>query len=384
MYQTLLDRAKSFLTPDVIKRVSDLIGETPGRTESAMTAIMPTMFAGIADTGSSASGAGRMMQLITAGGYQESLSAFPGGAAGSGLSGLMDAGSSLVSSIFGDKLGAVTDSVARTSAVRQTSATSLMSLAAPLVLGLLGREVQSKNLNASSLLATLVGERQSITKLLPASLASLFGGSSQATPERLTPPVVTSTGVLEEEPRRRGIAPWLLPLLLLAAAVALFSWLREPADRASRLASFNLPGGYTVRAPEGGLVHSLATYLGRSSDTTVPRRFVFEAMNFDTGSQQPTEQSMQTIRDLGAVLRAYPNTTIRLEGHTDNTGDYAENKRLSQQRAETIKSLLVQNNVDGSRIETAGMGPDQPLASNDTDEGRRKNRRTELVVLRKS
>jgi outer membrane protein OmpA-like peptidoglycan-associated protein len=107
-------------------------------------------------------------------------------------------------------------------------------------------------------------------------------------------------------------------------------------------------------------------------------------MNFETGSQQPTEASMQTIRDLGAVLRAYPNARVRLEGHTDNTGDYAENKRLSLQRAETIKSLLVQNSVDGSRIDTAGMGPDQPLASNDSDEGRRKNRRTELVVLQKS
>jgi outer membrane protein OmpA-like peptidoglycan-associated protein len=72
-----------------------------------------------------------------------------------------------------------------------------------------------------------------------------------------------------------------------------------------------------------------------------------------------------------------------LEGHTDNTGDPAANKQLSLDRASAIKDLLVQGGVESSRISTDGWGPEKPIASNETDEGRAKNRRTELIVTKR-
>jgi outer membrane protein OmpA-like peptidoglycan-associated protein len=82
------------------------------------------------------------------------------------------------------------------------------------------------------------------------------------------------------------------------------------------------------------------------------------------------------------MLKAYPNVAVNVAGHTDNTGDPTANKRLSAERAAAVKQTLVTMGVAGARITDEGLGPDKPIASNDTEEGRAKNRRVELLVTK--
>src|SRR5678815_3774182 len=110
-----------------------------------------------------------------------------------------------------------------------------------------------------------------------------------------------------------------------------------------------------------------------------PKTFVFDNLNFETGSTRLTPQSEETVTTLITVLKAYPSTQIRLEGHTDNTGDPAVNKKLSVDRAEAIKPKMNAGGVAADRISVEGFGQDRPLASNDTEEGRVQNRRLEMV-----
>ena len=84
-----------------------------------------------------------------------------------------------------------------------------------------------------------------------------------------------------------------------------------------------------------------------------------------------------------AALKAHPNAQIQLDGHTDNTGNPQANQQLSLARANAVKAMLVSDGIDANRISTAGYGQDRPLASNDSAEGRAKNRRTELTVTNK-
>ena len=130
--------------------------------------------------------------------------------------------------------------------------------------------------------------------------------------------------------------------------------------------------------------YALANYLAESRGNDVPKRFVFDNLNFPPAATQPGEESFETIRNLAIILRAYPEAQVRLEGHTDSTGETAANKELSLQRAESVKALFVENNVDSARIETVGLGSEYPIASNETEGGRRQNRRTELLVVQKS
>ena len=89
-------------------------------------------------------------------------------------------------------------------------------------------------------------------------------------------------------------------------------------------------------------------------------------------------------RDLRAVagnLQAYPNSTVQVVGHTDNTGAAAYNQDLSERRASAVAGVLIDAGVSAARIRPVGMGEDQPVASNLTPEGRAVNRRVEIVIV---
>jgi OmpA-OmpF porin, OOP family len=121
----------------------------------------------------------------------------------------------------------------------------------------------------------------------------------------------------------------------------------------------------------------------KGADSELPKRFVFDHLNFDSASTTLTPDSAQTVNDLIAIMKCFPNMNVQLEGHTDSTGDPDANKKLSVDRAEAVKATMVSAGIDPSRISTAGWGQEKPIASNDTEDGKAKNRRTELVVTKK-
>lgn len=89
---------------------------------------------------------------------------------------------------------------------------------------------------------------------------------------------------------------------------------------------------------------------------------------------------VRDIQSVGASLVKYPNSTIQVVGHTDNTGAAAYNKDLSLRRAGAVANVLVGSGVPSSRIQSIGAGEDRPIASNLTPEGRAQNRRVEIII----
>jgi OmpA-OmpF porin, OOP family len=217
---------------------------------------------------------------------------------------------------------------------------------------------------------------------LPAGIASFLGWSGYERARERAPVYV---GAKRETPR------WLFPMLILAGIVlAALAWLlnrptptRETAMAtrpAVRMADLQLPGGVKVSVPEGSFNYSLYQWLAGTTDTAVPKRFIFDNLNFETGSTNLTAESVPTVDSLVVIMKAYPNVAFRLEGHTDNTGDAAANKKLSLDRAIVVKELMIKGGIADARIGADGYGQEKPVAPNDTEEGRAKNRRTELVV----
>ena len=340
-----------------------------------MSCIVPTLLAGVLDSAASPAGSRQVMQMVSKGGLENKLIAFTSDQDDPNLNRFMTTGKSILIGLFGGRFDLITDNIARNSGIRQSSAASLMTLAAPLVMGLLGREIQSKGLNGSSFMTLLMEQRESIIRNLPTGVGNLLAWEA-TTNEMHDIPAAS--------PKPNRAALWLATVMLVAGGMILISWLRTPDQQTrGRLASITLPGGFTLRASETSMTYAIANYLGGQSGNEDKRRFVFDSLTFATGSAQPTDESIRIIRDLATVLKAYPQATIRLEGYTDNTGDGGANRELSQQRAESIKALLVQNGVDGAHIDTAGFGSDNPIASNETEAGRLSNRRTELVVQKR-
>lgn len=101
-------------------------------------------------------------------------------------------------------------------------------------------------------------------------------------------------------------------------------------------------------------------------------------INFETGKSAIKSDSQNIVDELYKMLNGNPGLKITVEGHTDNVGNAASNKTLSEKRAESVKAALVSKGISADRIRTAGYGQERPVADNATEDGKAKNRRVEI------
>ncbi len=106
---------------------------------------------------------------------------------------------------------------------------------------------------------------------------------------------------------------------------------------------------------------------------------VLEGINFAVNSAVITPESESTLQKALRTLKAHPDITVEIRGYTDNTGSRKYNLKLSQRRAESVRNWLVNHGVNPDKVSAVGYGPDNPIAPNNTPEGRLKNRRIEFV-----
>lgn len=107
--------------------------------------------------------------------------------------------------------------------------------------------------------------------------------------------------------------------------------------------------------------------------------FVALYINFDSGKSDLKPDGLATAKEIVAMLKAAPQLRIAIEGHTDNVGQPAANKSLSDNRAKSVMAAIVAGGIDAKRLSAAGFGQEKPVADNRSEEGRAKNRRVELV-----
>ena len=102
---------------------------------------------------------------------------------------------------------------------------------------------------------------------------------------------------------------------------------------------------------------------------------------FATSSSTLNQASRDALRKFSENMNANPDTDIKIIGHTDATGRYEYNMKLSKERAMSVRNFLRVYNVDVARMTSEGVGPDQPVVDNSTPENRAKNRRVEIFIL---
>lgn len=102
---------------------------------------------------------------------------------------------------------------------------------------------------------------------------------------------------------------------------------------------------------------------------------------FDIDKSDLRPVSQTNLAELAKILNKYPDTNILIEGHTDDTGSDAHNLTLSNARAQTVALYLETLEVKSARFSTVGYGEEQPIVTNDTPEGRQKNRRVDIAVI---
>lgn len=124
------------------------------------------------------------------------------------------------------------------------------------------------------------------------------------------------------------------------------------------------------------------TDLPDAGKTSVTKPIVLKNIFFETGSAALRQESLVELTRLKKLLDENPSLKIQINGHTDNVGSDADNLKLSTDRAKAVYDHLVQNGIDVNRLKFKGFGETVPAASNDTEEGRRQNRRTEYEIVK--
>jgi outer membrane protein OmpA-like peptidoglycan-associated protein len=111
------------------------------------------------------------------------------------------------------------------------------------------------------------------------------------------------------------------------------------------------------------------------------QRFVLKGIYFDTGKATIRDESFAGLDSVVEYMAHKKLARIVISGHTDNVGSPKSNKVLSAKRAQSCRDYLISKGIDGSRVEAVGYGDEQPIASNDTEQGRQQNRRIEATEL---
>lgn len=397
---SILESLMSALGPNVVDPIASRLGESSDTVQRGLQSGAAAMLGGIAAKADQPGFMGQIFSLISnpanSASSLSSLASDPASTApGVAGSTATDLGSQFLSSIFGSNTSAVSEAVGKASGLAGSKASALLTMAAPLVLGVLGQHVRENNLSAGDLAAKLKAEAPSLQRFLPAGFGSLLGGASHvatAVPAGVAPAVVAAGG----EGKR-----WLWPVIIIIAIILACLWFfnraKVPPPEAMQtpvtapaattpagLSHLKLPDGTELNVPESGVESQLVTFI---NDTSKPvdktTWFNFDRLAFDTGKSTLQPSSQEQLNNVAAILKAYPKVHVKIGGYTDNTGNAKANLKLSAARAKSVMDGLVAAGVDKLQLESEGYGDQHPVADNSTEDGRAQNRRIALRVTAK-
>ena len=387
---SLVDSVMGLLGP-IAGPLANQMGESPDTVQRGLQGGAAAILSGLAARADEPGFLSQIFGLITnPANSNAAVSALTSNPSAPGGSPLSELASRFLPAIFGSRLSGVTDAIGQFSGVGASKAGALLSMAAPLVLGGLGRFVRDNSVSASGFASSLKSEAPKLQSLLPAGLSSLFAG---------VPAAVSAIPAKAAATTNRWLWPVVILAALLLSALWFFNRAKAPVSDAVQTASnagssamsalgeffkTKLPDGVELNIPQFGIENKLLTFIQDSSkpvdDTTW---FNFDRLLFDTGKATLQPSSDEQLNNIAEILKAYPNVHVKLGGYTDNTGNPAANQALSEARAKSVMDSLVSKGIDPSRLASEGYGDQYPVGDNATEEGRAKNRRIALRVTQK-
>lgn len=479
---------------DVLGKVASALGEPEAKTQAAIGGLAPAVIGALANKATTTQGLGDLFDLMRTSGFDGAkpagLASLLGG--GTGLTDLITKGAPLAASLLGGRQSGVTDWLASMAGIGPRSSSSLLGLAMPVVMNLIGGQMRKGGgFNQNVLGELLGGQGQYLRDKAPAGLAAALGvpdfSKLGVTAKAAAP--APKVEYKSEPPKKDSGTNWLPWLLIPLLALLGWWWFanREPVgtlepriaivndegkivcsasvrDEATRdailkalrgtfgegtncdvtidrnikriawlpnvdkvLAALKVPGtdfvldgpnarlgGWLSAADRKRIMDELAGLFGTgyawgdaadktteyivgakakalAALTALGAAFSAEpfisamnvaVINFATGSAEIPAGDQDLITQAATVLKTAPKgTIIEIGGHTDNTGDPAANQKLSEDRANAVRNALVAAGVDGAMIVAKGYGDTKPVASNDSEFGRFRNRRIEYSVV---
>ena len=396
----LLDAVKIYLTPALIQQAAQTLGEQENGVSKTLSGLTPVILAGLADKVNDGNALGNIFNTLAKfdAGVLDNL----GSLVGSGNlahNDPKDLAGNLVGTLFGNKVPGILNAVAAFAGVKSSSVSALLGVAGPLVMGVLGKKINTDGLNVSGLANLLLSQKDDFLSVLPTGVGALLGfaGAGGARGGETATTTAQTSGL-----------KWLWPLLGLVALGLSFMYLartcKQPAQpvvetptvpqvdsaaikaaEAAKRYAKTLASGFEIKGNRDGIESKLIAFI---EDTSKPvdktTWFSFDRLTFKTGSAEiEMDKSKEQLVNIYETLKAFPKVKLKVGGYTDNVGNEAANMKLSLARARATVAALEAMGVEKGRLSPEGYGSQHPVASNDTEEGRAQNRRIDVRVTQK-
>lgn len=440
----LLNIVKDYLPAGLVQQTAQQTGESESSIANLMNAAIPSVLGGlITKSQTDSNGIFSLVKSAANAGILNKLSSIVdvNQTSNAGSFNIW----TILQQLFGDKLQSLISALSGFAGVKESSAQTVLGLSGAATLGAVGSQVEQNNLDANGLSSFLQSQKSNLASWAPAGfdfskiagalgLGSLFatnplseGNNISNTPP--TPPPYSS----HPEPPKKGNG-WLVPLIILAALGGLIWYLMKSCNKedknignatvetpmaptgdtanpqpqtppATVTGTMDASGNWvsdwgaeqTIKLADGTelkvgqnsteyKLYRFITDAGMQIDTVDKTKnwISFDRVYFETGKSVLTQESQNQIKNIALILKNYPQATIKIGGYTDNTGDAAINKKISDERAKIVGKELVKSGAAAKQVvESVGYGPEHPIASNDTDEGKAQNRRVDLKVASK-
>ena len=339
MSVNILELLNSGIGKQLIGQAGSMLGESDSGIQSAVGSMMPALLGGMMSKAATPQGAGDLFKMVqglnidtgSLGNIAGMLAGAAGG--GGGASALQSMGTSLLTGLLGgDKTNNLASALASVAGIKPSSASSLLSLGAPLVMGVVKKMVGDGGLDASGLASALLGQKSALPGVnLDPRITGALGFNSMSSMLGALPNAAAATGAAAAAGASglRRWLPWIIGALLLWL---LWNWF---SGRNSETAP--VPAPAAVEAP-------VAAPVAPAVAVTLPASVYFE-----TGSAAIGDEGKATISGAAAILAA-EGGNVAITGHTDKTGDAAANEELAKQRALAVRDALMAAGVAESSI----------------------------------
>lgn len=443
MPTNLVDAAKNLLPGDLVSKAANSLGESESSIQKAIGGAIPSVLAGLLNKSASTNSGVEMLDLVKSAAGSGILSNLSGlfdssvPTADSVRATVMG----WLRSLFGDKLNNIINVIASFAGIKNSSANTVLGMAVPAALAPVGQYAAENNLSEPGLTTFLQSQKTAILSAIPSGL-NLTGALGIDSPGDIGGRITHAASSVTEHAgdtfknATSSGSKWRGPIILVAAvALLIIFFARKGCSNEGNPTATDDDTAHTTLSPvppvsdpdvaktSGGLLDTATgnyvydvgndtelkladgTVLKVGENSTEAKLFnmlsnasftidaadktknwvSFDRVYFETGKSVLTAASQSQVKNVATILKNFPSSSIKIGGYTDNVGDAAVNKQISDARAKAVMKELISMGAGAKQItEAVGYGPDHPVcAGNDTPECKAQNRRVDLKLASK-
>lgn len=480
MSVNILNLIQDQIGDQLTSQASSFLGESESNVSAALGGIFPSILGKMVDSADDKGLMTKVFDLAKGGDFgmmDDIAGIFTGG--GSNATSVMNMGGTFLNLLMGNKTGALIDMIAKFAGLKGSTTSSLLKLAAPFLLKVIGGQISKGGLDLGGFMNLISSQKSHVKTSMPDGLGSLgllgglkdladdaadmvgdavsgaadfagdtvdaVGDAAEATfdaGKKAVSGAADMAGDVGEAAVKSGgsLLKWLVPALIILGLLSFFGIKTcSPMDKAGDMVKDTTMGAVDVAGDAaaatadaagnaanavGDAAGNAASAVGDAAEGAVAwmsgafsnvneaakkaldsvkftagsageqmmgfinngfkgkSTFRFNDLTFNTGSAAITGTTAVEVDNLAAILNTYPDVKISVDGYTDNTGDAMVNEKLSKARADAVKARLMAKGIAGNRVKSMGHGSKNPVASNDTEEGRKANRRIEVSIVK--